>query len=232
MTNTDFSAVFFDCDGVIVDSEPITNGVLRGMLHELGWDISAEECIERFVGRSFKDEAHVILEHTGVQIDEAWLAGFRARRDAALLAAVQPIAGVTAAVKAIAATGLPVACVSGAGRDKIEMQLRVADLTETFGEYVFSGMEMPRTKPAPDVYLAAASAVGVDPSSTLVIEDSAAGIQAGLAAGATVYGFAGGGIAHRSPDELLEFGASDVFTAMEQLPDMLSHSATLVESHL
>ena len=74
MTDRRFSAILFDCDGVLVDSEPITVGVLHAMLGEMGWDLPLEECIRRFVGKAFKDEAHVIHEHTGYLIDDAWIA--------------------------------------------------------------------------------------------------------------------------------------------------------------
>ena len=91
MTDRRFSAILFDCDGVLVDSEPITVGVLHAMLGEMGWDLPLEECIRRFVGKAFKDEAHVIHEHTGYLIDDEWIAGFRDRRDDALRARLHAV---------------------------------------------------------------------------------------------------------------------------------------------
>ena len=97
-------------------------------------------------------------EHTGVRIDAAWLAGFRARRDVALRAGLQPVAGAPELVAAVAARyGERVACASGADRAKTEMQLDITGLRRHFGDRVFSGQETPRTKPAPDVYLLAAA---------------------------------------------------------------------------
>lgn len=219
-----FSAILFDCDGVLVDSEPITNSVLRAMLQELGWDISAEECIRRFVGKAFLDEWQVIFDHTGHRIDQDWILAFRARRDAALRIALQPVPGAVAAVRTIA-DRLPVACVSGADRGKIEMQLGIAGLTDVFEEHVFSGMEMARSKPAPDVYLAAAAALDIDPAAALVIEDSGSGISAGLAAGATVFGFAGDGPSYLSAGQLLALGVDEVFDSMADLPALVLGSA-------
>src|SRR4051794_18733083 len=72
-----FLAVLFDCDGVLVDSEPITNGVLRDMLEQLGWVMTLSECMERFVGKTIRDEASLILTKTGAEISDAWLAEFR-----------------------------------------------------------------------------------------------------------------------------------------------------------
>lgn len=231
MTVFPFAAVLFDCDGVLVDSEAITNSVLREMLHELGWLISETECLERFVGKAFKDEWQVIFDHTGYRIDDAWLAGFRARRDVALRAQLQPVPGAVEAVRRIAATGIPIACVSGADRRKIEMQLGIVGLTDSFGAHVFSGMETPRSKPAPDVYLAATAALGLEPARCAVIEDSPPGVEAGVAAGTTVFGFAPGGPAHQSPDLLVELGATTVFSSMAQLPVLvLGRSASPLDA--
>jgi beta-phosphoglucomutase-like phosphatase (HAD superfamily) len=216
------SAVLFDCDGVLVDSEPITNGVLRTMLIELGWEISERDCIDLFVGRALKDEWAVIHEHTGFRIDESWLAGFRDRRDAALRSGIAPVAGAREAVADVAALmGDRFACVTGADRGKVRMQLEVTGLDRFFGKRVFSGAEMHRSKPAPDVYLAAARALGIRPSSAVVIEDSLAGVTAGVAAGATVFGFAPPGSTYPAPDVLLTAGASLVFTDMAELSGLL-----------
>jgi len=217
-----FSAVLFDCDGVLVDSESITNGVLRAMLVELGWEISARECIRLFIGRALRDEWAVILEHTGFRIDDVWLATFRARRDEALRMGLVPIPGALGAVEAVAALmGERFACVTGADRGKVEMQLKLTGLDRYFGSRVFSGMEMPRSKPAPDVYLAAAAALGIDPATAVVIEDSVAGVTAGVAAGATVFGFAPPGPTHAAPEVLRAAGAGLVFTDMDELAALL-----------
>lgn len=215
-----FSAVLFDCDGVLVNSEPITNAVLREMLHELGWDISDQECIRRFVGKSFLEEWKVIFDHTGYRIDNDWILAFRARRDAALKERLQPVPGAAEAVKAIAAH-MPVACASGADRGKIEMQLEMAGLTDVFGDNVISGMEQARNKPAPDVYLAAASALGVDPASAAVVEDSGSGARAGIAAGASVFGYAPGLPTYLPSEALLEVGVYAVFDEMSDLPGLV-----------
>lgn len=217
-----FSAVLFDCDGVLVDSEPITCGVLHTMLGEMGWDLPFDECIRRFVGKAFKDEAHVIYEHTGYLIDDAWIAGFRDRRDDALRAQLRPVPGAVEAVREIAAAvDVPVACVSGADRRKIVMQLAMAGLDDLFGDRVFSGMEVPHSKPAPDVYLAAAAALGIDPAAAAVIEDSSAGVRAGIAAGATVFGFAADGPTYQTPEQLEDLGAAHVFRSMAELPGLV-----------
>lgn len=214
----------FDCDGVLVDSEPITNAVLRDMLHELGWHLSVQDTMRLFVGRALKDEAALIQEHTGFCIGDDWLAGFRSRRNAALKANLTAIDGVAKTLAEVAfLLGGQIACVTGADRDKVEMQLSITGLDQWFGNCVFSGMELPRTKPAPDVYLAAAEALGTDPTDMLVIEDSVAGVTAGHAAGATVYGFVPDNSISATPEVLRNAGASLIFTHMSELPALIRY---------
>ncbi|MWB99326.1 HAD-IA family hydrolase [Agromyces seonyuensis] len=218
-----FQAVLFDCDGVLVDSETITNRVLRGMLHELGWMLDEAESLSRFVGRALKDELGVIEAHTGFAPDDAWIAEFRRRRNVALTDALEPIPGAPDAVRAIAAAFEGrIAVASGADRAKIELQLAKTGMLDAFGEHVYSGMETPRSKPAPDVYLAAAAGLGADARKCAVVEDTVAGVTAGVAAGATVFAFAPGGPAHTAPDALLAAGAAHVFTSMAELPGLLA----------
>ena len=227
MTSSPFSAILFDCDGVLVDSELITHRVFRDMLLELGWVIGEEECLQRFVGKSFPEESRIIHEHTGRWIDDAWIEVFRGRRDAALAKDLEPIPGAVDAVGAVAAAmGDRFACVSGADRRKIAMQLGIAGLDSLFGDRVFSGMEMKNSKPAPDVYLAAAAALGVDPSTTAVVEDSASGVLSGVAAGATVFGFAPTERTYSPAEDLLDAGAHHIFRSMSELPGLLLESAT------
>ncbi|WP_172173046.1 HAD family phosphatase [Brevibacterium sp. CT2-23B] len=218
-----FSAVLFDCDGVLVDSESITNGVLHQMLQELGWQLSAEECIARFVGKMLRDEADVIEAHTGFRIDEHWMQEFRRRRNAQLEASLQAIPGVVDAVHRIAEIYRGrIACASGADRPKIELQLRKIGLFDAFEGRIFSGMEQPNSKPAPDVYLAAAESLQIDPAEAAVIEDSPTGVIAGAAAGSRVLGFCPDSPVHQSAETLLAAGAAETFNAMDQLPGLLT----------
>lgn len=222
-----YSAVLFDCDGVLVDSENITNTVLRGMLHDLGWQLSREECLSRFVGKMLRDQADVIEEHTGFRIDAEWLTEFRRRRNVALEASLEAIPGVAEAVRALDAVypGL-LACASSADRPKIDMQLKKIGLFDVFEGRIFSGMELPKSKPAPDVYLAAARALGVDPAEAAVIEDSPTGVIAGRAAGSHMLGFCPDSPVHQSPETLMAAGADETFDAMGQLLGLLTVQAS------
>ena len=213
-----FEAVLFDCDGVLVDSEPITNGVLREVLNESGWAITQAECMQIFIGKAVRDERARIEAETGQPLTEAWMQAFYERRNTRLLAELQAVAGAVHAVAAIHRhVQGRIACASGADRPKVVMQLDHVGLLPFFGDRIFSGHDQPRSKPAPDVYLAAATHLGVDPARCLVIEDTATGAQAGLAAGATVWGYCPDG--HGRAFEGLKVGR--VFHTMQALTDWI-----------
>lgn len=223
MADFPFDAVLFDCDGVLVDSELITHQVLSQMLGELGWSITPEDAMRIFVGKAVKDEAALIEAHTGFAITEEWLALFRSRRNAALERDLVEIPGAGAAVRAVhRAFGGRIAVASGADRLKVEMQLNKVGVFDCFAGRIFSGHEMPRSKPHPDVYLAAAAGVGVEPARCAVVEDSVTGALAGLAAGATVFGYSPDEPGHSSAAALRDVGVAHVFTQMAQLPSLLA----------
>jgi HAD superfamily hydrolase (TIGR01509 family) len=155
---------------------------------------------------------------------------FLDRRDHALSEKLTAVEGIHEALAAIGQVyGNKIACASGADRRKIELQLRKVGLIDHFAGRYFSGFEMPKSKPAPDVYLAAAAALGVDPRDCAIIEDSPTGAQAGLAAGGTVFGFvdahalsvqAMGGIG-QARTKLEALGVPHLFHAMHELPALL-----------
>jgi len=215
-----FEAILFDCDGVLVDSEPITNGVLRDMLAEAGWSMTAQECMRYFVGKTVREERTMIEARTGQPLTEDWMNLFYERRNRELEARLAIIAGAHAAVDAAHAhTGQRIACASGADRFKVVMQLVKVGLLDYFDGHIFSGHEMARSKPAPDVYLAAAQHLKASPQRCLVIEDSAPGVMAGAAAGATVWAYC------PQPEQgpaLLQAGASRLLAHMAELPGLLA----------
>ncbi|MEO6319901.1 MAG: HAD family phosphatase [Polaromonas sp.] len=215
-----FEAVLFDCDGVLVDSEPITNGVLRDMLEESGWALTPEECMRVFIGKAVRDERAIIEARTGRPLTEDWMAEFYARRNTELQARLQAIAGAHEAVAAAHAhVSERIACASGADRFKVEMQLAQVGLMDWFDGRIFSGHEMPRSKPAPDVYLAAAAHLGAAGERCLVIEDTTTGVTAGIAAGATVWAYCP--LPEQGP-ALRQAGASQLFAHMAGLPALLA----------
>jgi len=173
------------------------------------------ECMQRFVGHTVKSQRSVIEAHTGVPLTDTWLEQFYALRNERLTQDITAIEGVHEAVAHLNdhCQGR-IAVASGADRFKVEMMLKQVGLIEFFEGRIFSGHEMPRSKPHPDVYLAAAAHLQIDPARCLVIEDTTVGITAGVAAGATVWAYAPPGAdAHA----LRQAGAAQVFEHMRGL---------------
>lgn len=221
-----FDAILFDCDGVLVDSEPITHRVLAEMLAEQGWAISLEEASRIFTGKTVRDESALITSHTGKPVTDAWLAEFWQRRNAALETELLEIPGAGRAVQSLHQTlDGRIAVASGADRRKVELQLRKTGLYDYFQERICSGHEQARNKPYPDVYLAAAKLLGADPARCAVVEDTVTGTRAGVAAGATVFGYSPGGLGHSSAQELRDAGASHIFQDMADLPALIAAGA-------
>jgi len=203
-----FEAVLFDCDGVLVDSEAITCGALRDMLEENGWRLSLAECMAQFVGYTVRSRAELIERHTGKPLTDAFMDEFYRRRNLRLETEITLIDGTLEAVQYWhAQCEGRIAVASGADRYKVEMMLQRVGLAQFFEGRIFSGHETPRSKPFPDVYLAAAAHLQADPARCLVVEDTPIGVAAGVAAGAAVWGYAPAGA---KPDVLREAGAVHV----------------------
>ena len=210
-----FEAVLFDCDGVLVDSEAITCGALRDMLDENGWRLSLAECMAHFVGHSVRSRASLIEAHTGKPLTDAFMDEFYRRRNLRLENEITAIDGIHEAVRHVheRCEGR-IAVASGADRYKVEMMLQKVGLHHFFEGRIFSGHETPRSKPFPDVYLAAAAHLQVAPTRCLVVEDTPVGIAAGVAAGSTVWAYAPPA-AQR--DVLVQAGAQHMFSHMSEL---------------
>lgn len=224
MTRTScFDAILFDCDGVLVDSEPITHRVLAAMLAEQGWAISLEEASRTFTGKTVRDESARITQHTGKPVTDEWLAEFWQRRNAALETELVEVPGAGRAVQALhQALDGRIAVASGADRGKVELQLRKTGIFDYFQERICSGHEQARNKPYPDVYLAAAKLLGADPARCAVVEDTVTGTRAGVAAGATVFGYSPAGLNHSAAQELRDAGARHIFQDMAELPGLIA----------
>ncbi|GGQ92435.1 HAD family hydrolase [Deinococcus ruber] len=213
-----YSAVLFDLDGVLVDSEVLANRVWVELLAEHGLLFTHQEFMARSVGRTYPVLYHELHRDFGWTPPE----GFAARNDAALAAAfadVPVIEGAGETLRALHAAGVPLAVASNSRRDRLDLKLRASGLAALVGDHAYDSEQVGgRGKPLPDLYQHAAQALGVDVRRCLVIEDSATGVQAGAAAGATVWGLLAGGHVHEAlPGELLAAGATRIIGSHAEL---------------
>ena len=208
--------IVFDCDGVLVDSEPIANRVMAEAITGLGWPLSTADCIARFKGHHFDTVIAAVEERLGRPVSEHWLPDLRAATDAAFERELRPIPGVIAALDAVEEAGLATCVASQGPLEKMAISLGVTGLRARFEGRIFSAYQVARGKPHPDLFLFAAEAMGVAPGTCVVIEDSPLGVTGAKAAGMAVLGFApqGDGV------ELTAAGAT-LFRDMAALPVLL-----------
>jgi HAD superfamily hydrolase (TIGR01509 family) len=208
-----FDLVIWDCDGVLVDSERLAIRTESQILTELGWPLSESDVIELFVGRSSRYMQSVIEEHIGRPVD--WRVQFELRVREDCERELVPVEGVIAALDAITVPG----CVaSSSSHAMLNFKLGLTGLAERFAGRIFSADDVAHGKPDPAVFLLAAVSMGVPPFRCAVIEDSASGVEAGLAAGMTVFAFSGG----VTSAEKLQRDGVILFDAMRQLPALLA----------
>lgn len=204
----------FDCDGVLVDSEPIALRVDLEVLARLGWHLSEAEIVDRFVGRSEEVMIAAIEEQLGHALPHDWEDEFQPLYRTALEAELRPVDGI---VEALDRIDLPTCVASSGSHEKLRFTLGLTGLWERFEGRIFSASEVRRGKPAPDLFLHAAARMGAEPSRCVVVEDSVYGVQAARAAGMRALAYAGGvTAAHR-----LEGPGTVVFDDMRKLPDLL-----------
>ena len=206
--------VIFDCDGVLIDSERLGVKVDVIALRELGWPLSEAEVIERFVGRSDRDNQAAIEAHLGRKLPDGWGDQVVERYRKVFAAELTPVAGVHEALDRIA---LPTCVASGGTHEHLRYTLELTGLYDRFAGRIFSADDVAVGKPAPDLFLHAAAQMGAAPARCVVVEDSRPGVDAGRAAGMRVLGFAGG----LTPGEVLDGPDTTVFDDMTALPGLL-----------
>ena len=216
--------VIFDCDGVLVDSEPLSLGLGRDKLAALGVEIGETEARDLFLGLSAASARKIVETRFGVRLPEA----FEADHGRELIARFeQELQGVPHVREAVAALGRPVCVASSSAPDRIRASLAIVGYADLFGPHVFSAHDVAHGKPAPDLPLYAAARCGAAPKDCLVIEDSEAGVRAARAAGMTVFGFVGA--SHHSGSDygerLKAAGAALVFDDMRDLPRLVTEAA-------
>ena len=212
---TPLELLILDCDGVVVDSEPITIRVLAEMLNELGLAMRVDEVALAFTGHTFARTLELASERLAAPLPPDFAPRYRDRSFAALEAELQAVPGIAAALDQIT---LPYCIASNGPHGKMRKTLGITGLLPRFEGRLFSAADVARGKPFPDLFLHAARHFNVSPSACLVIEDSPSGIQAAVSAGMSVYGYA----AAASEARLLAAGAHHVFAAMAELPRLVN----------
>ena len=208
--------VIFDCDGVLVDSERISVRVDVAVLARLGWPMTEAEVVERFMGRTEADMAAEIEAHLGRPLPANWEEPFRHLYREAFEAELKPVPGILEALDAIAG---PICVASSGTHERMRYTLGLTGLYPRFAGRIFSASEVARGKPAPDLFLHAASRMGVRPAACAVVEDSRYGVEAARGAGMRAFGYAGG----LSPRAWLEGPDTVVFDEMRDLPRLLGN---------
>lgn len=209
-----FDLVIFDCDGVLVDSEPISLRVDAIVLSELGWPLTEDEIIERFVGRTSDYMRQEIEAHIGRSLPADYDADFDDIYRREFEKDLKPVDGIIEALDRIA---LPTCVASSGSHEKMRFTLGLTGLYPRFSGRIFSATQVAEGKPAPDLFLFAAEQMGAEPARCAVVEDSRYGVQAARAAGMTAFAYAGG----VTPASALAGEHTTVFHDMAELPQLL-----------
>lgn len=210
--------VIFDCDGVLVDTERLTVGVEARLLTELGWPHTAEQVVARFMGRSSAAQLAELEERLGPELTAEFDRRSTAEVHEAFARELEAVAGIEDLLDHLQARGVATCVASSGTHERMRRTLGLTGLYDRFAGRLFSATEVARGKPAPDLFLHAAAAMGVEPGRCAVVEDSVYGVQAAVAAGMTAYGFAGG----LTPAHRLEDAGAVVFAHMADLVDVLT----------
>lgn len=207
--------VIFDCDGVLVDSEPLTNGLIRDNLAQYGLDLPMPQIMDLFVGGTIAGAKQRACE-LGATLPDDWVEEIYEQMFEVLGEKVELIPGITDVLDALDKAGIIYAVGSNGPHRKMEVTLNRTMLMPRLMGRIVSREDVPRPKPAPDVYLKAAEITGIAPARAVVVEDSASGAKAGQAAGMVVFGFAA-----ETPVDRLNPHCDAIFDKMTDLPALL-----------
>jgi HAD superfamily hydrolase (TIGR01509 family) len=212
-----YELVIFDCDGVLVDSEPLSNRILAERLTAIGLPTTTEQSIQDYMGRSWKTDQEIIERRLGRPLPDGWVDAYHAEVIAAFGTELEPVAGIA---DALAAIELPSCVASSSAHPRIRAALEATGLLRHFEGRIFSATDVEHGKPAPDLFLHAARECGTAPERCVVVEDAPPGAEAGRRAGMDVLGYAG-----LTAPELLAAEGARVFASMAELPALLNGSA-------
>jgi beta-phosphoglucomutase-like phosphatase (HAD superfamily) len=209
--------VIFDCDGVLVDSESISNGVLAEMLCGEGLAMTLTEARRDYQGLLLAEVAARIEAQLGRPLAEGWMERFERERSEVFRRELQAVPAAADAVERVTAAGLGV-CVASQGKlEKTQLSLGLVGMRHLFApQALFSAYEVARGKPHPDLFLHAAQTMGVKPADSVVVEDTPSGVAAAVSAGMRVFGY----VADSDERALREAGA-EIVHSLAELPGRL-----------
>ena len=216
--------LIFDCDGVLVDSEPLAMRLLLETLAGEGVAIEADSAYRRFLGKDMAAIADAIGEEFGAGLSQPALDAMHGRLYESFRRELKPMPGIVAALQGLR---LPCCVASSSSAERIRLALDVTGLRARFEPNIFSAAMVARGKPAPDLFLFAAGRMGVAPAACVVIEDSPSGVEAAQRAGMAVFAFAGGAHAEREGhrEALMALKPLLIFDDMLKLPALLRRMA-------
>lgn len=207
--------IIFDCDGVLVDSEVLAVEIDRQVLTEHGWELTREQVIEKFLGIPMIKVQEGLEEYLNRPLGPEWIDSLETRYKESFEESLEPVPGIIEALEQLAVPR----CVASSGtHQRIRHSLSLCKMLRYFEDsHIFSAQDVARGKPAPGLFLHAASSMGVEPENCVVIEDSAHGVSAAKAAGMPVLDYAGG----VTPAHKLDDAGAYVFENMEDLPQII-----------
>lgn len=184
-----FDLVIFDCDGVLVNSEPLVNRAFLECVARDGLWLDSNACLARFTGATMAARISAIEGEHHWKAPDSFVGDFHRRLSALVQRELEPVSGVP---ELLARIHTPICVASNGTVAEMRERLSRVALLERFAPHLFSATDRPRPKPFPDVYLHAAKQMGVSPRHCAVVEDSGPGVEAAKAAGMTVFGYATG----------------------------------------
>jgi HAD superfamily hydrolase (TIGR01509 family) len=214
---SDLQLVIFDCDGVLVDSEVISNEVLARSLTDQGLPTTLAQARRDYQGLLLAEIDSRVQAKLGRPLEKDWLERYERDRAAVFRRELRAVPGVAEAVRRIKAAGVAV-CVASQGKlEKTRLSLKLTKLDGLFpDEALFSAYSVPRGKPHPDLFLRAAARIAVEPSRCAVVEDTPSGVTAAVSAGMRALGYV-----VDSDETALHQAGAEVFKSMEELPGLL-----------
>jgi HAD superfamily hydrolase (TIGR01509 family) len=209
--------IIFDCDGVLVDSERISNGVLARALTAEGMPTTLAQARRDYQGLLLEEVVLRAQARAGRALPDGWLAGYERDRERAFRRELKAVPGARETVRALRAAGVAV-CVASQGKlEKTRLSLELTGLLDLFEEgALFSAESVPRGKPHPDLFLHAAASMGVGATSCVVVEDTPSGVSAAVAAGMRVHGYAADG-----DEAALRAAGAEILWSLRELPARL-----------